>query len=139
MYLDLCYRGVVDYHDRPRVNPDGTVAPRELPPSMKEPVCPQGKTIKTLSGEPAAFDPQMFEKGGKAEILKTVGFVIEELSYACYQYTRDEVGKGFTCHAWTDIDDDGQPAHWVKKAIFEEAVDGFRAGPTLQERPSDDW
>lgn len=145
MQLERCYRSTLDYYDRPRSKPDGTTVVNELPPSMDAPACPTGRTVQTLNGESAAFAGEAFLPGGAAEIMGLIRWTIEEPSYSCYQLTVDapgatpEDGQGFTCHAFTDIDDDDAPAHYTKRGTYSSATQSFRSGYTKLEPGSDEF
>lgn len=144
-HLNRCYLGVVDYFDKPHARRDGALLSSVLPSSMAEPVCPVGRTVETLSGEAALFDPDVFGEDGKARALREVQLIIMEPAYACYQLTMDSPGKTpregqtFTCHAWTDLDDDDQAAHWTKTGTYKKEVNSFQVGPVKRDPESDDW
>ncbi len=145
MQLERCYHSTLNYYDRPRTRPDGTAVVNELPPSMAAPACPAGRSVQTLNGESAAFAPQAFGPGGAGEIMGLIRWTIDEPSYGCYQLTVDapgaapEDGQGFTCHAFTDIDDDDAPAHHVKRGTYSSATQSFRAGFVKRAPGSDEF
>jgi hypothetical protein len=145
MLLERCYMGVVEHFDKPQVRPDGTAVTAVLPAAMAEPVCPGDKTIKTLDGESEHFKPEVFQTGGKAAVLGQIGLAITDASYGCYQYTSKAAGRKlkdgetFTCHAWTDLNGDGRPAHWTKTGTYMEATASFRGSAVTRDPSSDEW
>jgi hypothetical protein len=143
--LDKCYLGIINYFDKPHAKQNGTVFTSVLPPAMPEPVCPAGRSMDTLSSEPARFNPAQFEEGGKAATLGKISLIIIEPTAACYQLTMTTPGEtpksgtAFTCHAWTDLDDDDKAAHWTKDGVYTEETSSFKATLVKRDQKGDDW
>jgi hypothetical protein len=143
--LDRCYKGAVDYHDKPRGLADGTTVSGIMPPAMPEPICPGDRTIETLDSESRLFDPKLFTKAGKGAVFQMIWMVLTEKSFACYHLTMDtpggapKDGQKFTCHAWTDLDDDDKAAHWTKAGVFHAEGGYFRGSHVWHDPEADDW
>ncbi|MFC1654891.1 hypothetical protein ACFL2F_03705, partial [Myxococcota bacterium] len=106
---------------------------------------PAGRTMDTLSSKPAQFSPDMFEEGGQACTFGEIQFIITEPTLACYHLTMTTPGKtpesgtAFTCHAWTDMDDDDRTAHWTKDGVYTAEVDSFKSTLVKRDQKGDDW
>jgi prepilin-type N-terminal cleavage/methylation domain-containing protein len=155
--LKRCYRGVVDYYDKPRARFDaggiatGTTTSSVLP----------GETLTfdafgptaipadlgALSGE-TGYPPWPVEADGNAtQLYKAIDFMVTEAVYGAYQYrwakapsdigTADEVA--FWCDAWTDIDDDDVIAFWQVPGVFNGSTDAFRSGAVAHDDTGGDW
>jgi hypothetical protein len=147
MNLAMCHRAVLQGFLDEQILPDGTLQSRVLPATMKEPVCPGGKTVATLDGKSAEFAPGLFGDGGKGEILGKVGIGFSGPSLACYRLEVDtpgatpKTGQGFTCHGWTNIDGDDKPAHWKVRCVYqgEGSDEAFDCSEVERDPASDDW
>ena len=141
--LDKCYKGVVDYFEKPRGESAGTVKSNLLPPTMANPVCPPGG-LAGLSGESQLILPADYN-AGDGRILKDIGFVVTEATYACYQYTTalgnmtPGEGGSFECQAWTDIDNDNLEAHWVKRGTYRTSTSSWQGGHVWSDPAADNW
>ncbi len=121
--LDKCYKGVVDYFDKPQAASNGTVTSSVLPGNVTE-VCPSGTNPTGNSGFLAANTP------GPA-----FGWIISDAVYGCYGMNVS--ATGFSCSARTDIDADAAYATWQKNATYESTTNSFRAGHVFHS--GDNW
>ena len=147
--LDRCYKGAVDYYDKPHGASNGTTLSTAMPPNMVQPLCPAGVgngmgTFADLSGNSNLPDPAAFAAGGGAEIMRALKWVVTEACYACYQFDSDKpldslaVGEDFRCSAWTDIDDDNILSGWRRTGTMTAATT-FQSGHVWHDDTSDDW
>ena len=144
--LDKCYKGVVDYFDKPHGRRDGTTFSSYLPPAHAQ-ICAALVAEADLSGESAFIDPTVYDipAGGAAESFKAINFILTEATYACYAYTPSTAmgplaaGDSFDCEAWTDIDDDGDVAYWTKRGTYQIATSSFQGGHVWHDSANDDW
>ena len=158
--LDKCYKGAVDYFDKPHGLENGTTVSSQLPATMTNAICPAvaggaGGNIApaagNLSGESGYIPEAVYDAaaGGDSLILRDLNFIVTEATYACYQYITangattisvhiDSPGA-FNCNAWTDIDDDDQICHWQKGAGFSVETSSFIAGHVWHDDNLDDW
>jgi len=144
--LDKCYKGVVDYFDKPHGRKDGTTFSSMLPPEQ-ETICPG--TLggpADLNGESIFIDPEKYNGlGADAEVFRAIKFVLTEATYACYNEENDAPlskaadGDAFYCHGWTDIDDDDEPAHMWKKGTYQIETSSFQGGHIWKDEEADDW
>ena len=131
--LDMCYKGAIDYYEREQVKMDGTLESRKLPESMPM-VCPaDAKDINGLDGSSS-----LLHYGQAKSAYQSIHWVITDTSYGCYRYElHSQPGKhrvhAFSCHAWTDIDDDDRPAHWTKTGTWDPTTKVIQAGPILND------
>ncbi len=147
--LDRCFKGVLDYFDKPHGRDVGTSFSSTLPPDQ-EIVCPPhaggiGGNPADLNGESAFFDPAVFKSGAGADVFREMRFVITEASYACYSMNSDTPlaspgdGDVVRCHAWTDIDNDDAPAHFHKQGKYAGPTSSFQTGHVWKDDTEDDW
>jgi prepilin-type N-terminal cleavage/methylation domain-containing protein len=141
--LDKCYKGVIDYFEKPRGLRDGTTVSSILPPDQGL-FCPTGASgCADLSGSSMLMDSTQYTAGASAEIFRAIKFVLTEATYACYQYAASNrnpgAGDTFECAACTDIDDDGTECWWAKQGTYQAATSNFSAGHVWQDDASDDW
>ena len=146
--LDRCYKGVVDYYDKPRVDLAGLTSSSLMPPATEQ-ACPTTaagvQTVGNLEGETGFID-----YGDAAAVLpfKQIEFVITDAVYGCYQYDDEsraglgfpndtDVSPAFSCHAWTDIDNDDDEAHWQKIASWKAVESAFSAGAVSNDGTDD--
>ena len=145
--LDKCYKGVVDFYDKPRGLANGTTISSVLPADVGA-ICPNqaalvaAPTDAHVSGESFFIEAQVFV----GTIYKDIGFILTEAVYGCYKYSLNAgappYGDGtvvFTCEAWTDIDEDADVAHWWKQAIYQTDTNSFNAGHVWHDNNEDDW
>jgi type IV pilus assembly protein PilA len=139
--LDRCYKGVVDYFDKPRGIQDGRAVAQRLPPPMGAPCAPPNP----LSGDTQYILGAEYAPGGACEILRAINFVLTEATYGAYQYTSPvgvalpNDGDIFQCIGFTDIDGDGSQARWVKTGTFQAATSSFSGGHVWHDDMTDDW
>ncbi len=141
--LDKCYKGVVDYFDKPRGQSDGTVRSSLLPPSMANRCGPP----LALSGDSQIIPAANYNPGGDCVIFKSLGFVLTEATYGAYRYftalgnATPAEGGTFDCEAWTDIDNDNIEAHWVKRGTYRTATSSWQGGHVWHNDAAalDDW
>jgi len=140
--LDKCYKGVVDYFDKPRVVADGTSSSSVLPPSIPE-VCPTiaggGATPGGTSGYITLPDV------ATAAPWKRINWIISDAVYGCYRYTlvgaaspTADTANEFYCQARTDIDADTNIISWYKTAGYVALTKSFKAG-AVYKTPEDGW
>jgi type IV pilus assembly protein PilA len=141
--LDKCYKGVIDYYDKPRVAANGTTTSTILPATMAA-VYPAGKSC--AGGGLDGGSGFIAYTGTNLTDYKAINFIISDAVYGCYQYTLGGCGGGictantanaFACEAWTDIDNDSTIAHWSKIASFNSGTGSFSAGAVANS--GDDW
>jgi len=145
--LDKCYKGVVDYFDKPHARENGTTFSSYLPATMN-PVFPTtsvgaGCDAGNLCGESGFIEYTTAD----LDNYKTINFVITDAVYACYQYTTTNentaltanIDDAFLCESWSDIDDDDQIAYWKKQAGFFLESNSFKAGHVWHDDSNDDW
>ena len=142
--LDKCYKGVVDYFDKPHGRENGTTFSSLLPPDMTAQLCPAGGEAG-LNGESKFIDPAAFNGGADAGVLRAIKFILTEATYACYQLLSDAPnaspnnGDTFQCMAWTDIDDDDVVAFWQKLGTFTTETSSFQGGHVWHDDATGDW
>ena len=144
--LDKCYKGVVDYFDKPHGREDGTTFSSMLPPEQ-DMICPDGIADPTaLNGESIFIDPADYDGvGAAAEVFRALKFVLTEATYACYNENSEnplanpDDGETFHCNAWTDIDDDDEAAHMWKQGTYQEETSSFQGGHIWKDEGADDW
>ncbi len=149
--LDKCYKGVIDYFDKPHGREDGTTFSSMLPPNQSTQICPQlagagggNGTEGDLTGESMFIDPALFS-GTDAQIFRAIKFVLTEATYACYNMNSDAEsaspteGQMFRCNAWTDIDDDNLLSHWRKTGTYRTATSSWQGGHVWHQETSDEW
>jgi type IV pilus assembly protein PilA len=143
--LDKCYKGVVDYFDKPRGQQNGTVVSSMLPANQAI-LCPQGVAAPAaLDGESRMMLPGAFAPAGAAATFKAIGFILTEATYGCYALTCQTPmatpanGNTFDCEGWTDIDNDNAPAHWVKRGTYAGATSSWQGGHVWADNGFDDW
>ena len=143
--LDKCYKGIIDYYDKPQALANGTTTSAKLP-AVQIPICAEGGGITDLDGDSGFIPPVFFTPGGTAATFKLIGFILTEATYACYAYNStvaggspNALGDDFTCEAWTDIDANGTPAHWWKMGTYAPDTSSFQAGHIWHDNNSDPW
>jgi type IV pilus assembly protein PilA len=131
--LDRCYKGVVDYYDKPRVNSIGASTSSEIPdaanPIHQNYLCPNG------AAAPTGDSGYITYAAANTPYYKQINWVITDSVYGCYQYqwvadpinTMDDATV-FTCDATTDIDADAVECGWQKLARYQGSTDSFRGG-----------
>lgn len=142
--LDKCYKGTIDYFEKPHGLTNGATVSSVLPAAV-DIMCPDGGGIGDLSGESGFILPATFDStDANGAILRGMNWIITEAVYGCYQYipqntSPSSAGDTFACHAWTDIDDDGNEAHWQKLATYQTETNTFQAGHVWHDNGTDDW
>ena len=156
--LNMCYKGLVDYFDKPRVVADGTTHSSVLPDSAAfGVVCPGALTDVTISGS-SGYIPWEGAYAAVMPLYKNINFLITDAVYGCLVYLLTGAGAtvalpsddsllavtdcatgAFSCQAWTDLDNDDLPAHWCKNAGWSGVQGTFRAGAVWLDDTSDDW
>jgi type IV pilus assembly protein PilA len=147
--LKRCYRGVVDYYDKPRVTFDapltrGTSTSSSVPQVTFTPFGAHGNTltVASVNGDTgyAAWDAHP-----NRDDYKNIDFMVTEAIYGAYQYEflLNPAAAGethvFNCNAVTDIDGDGVAAAWNVPGIFNANTDAFRSGAVAHDPASGDW
>jgi len=142
--LDRCYKGVLDYFERPRGELDGRVRSLLLPPSMGGPVAPPGG-LAALDGTSKLIAPVSYDLGD-GPTMKAIGFVLTEATYGAYQFlttvaptTTPNTGDTFECVGWTDIDNDDLLARWVKRGTYAASTASWQGGHVWHDNASDNW
>jgi type IV pilus assembly protein PilA len=134
--LDKCYKGVVDYYDKPRVDANGLSSSSVLPPGL-DIMCPTTAAGVTSLGNLEAETGYINYTAVQAAAYKQIEFVITDAVYGCYQFDTTHGGASlanvdipsvFVCRAWTDIDNDNLEAQWVKTATWRGDENSFSAG-----------
>ncbi len=141
--LDKCYKGVVDYFDKPQPQTNGTATSALLPATMTGyiPVAvPTG-----VSRFPTAADLA----SANYATMKSFGWIITDAVYGSYEYDTTVAagvapvnGNQFFCDAWTDINNNTLLARWRKQATFvvqAGVVSAWQAGAVWHDNTTDDW
>jgi prepilin-type N-terminal cleavage/methylation domain-containing protein len=151
--LDKCYKGVIDYFDKPRPIRDGTILSSSLPPTDFTQIGPGpgGDCDEAnLSGNNGYIN-WAAGAGTWAKDYTNINWVITEPVFECMQYRFGQQPAAgtvivdptasvfaFACDAWTDLDHDTVLAHWRKAAGYLSASNTFRAGAAWNDG-NDDW
>ncbi|HOX45760.1 MAG TPA: prepilin-type N-terminal cleavage/methylation domain-containing protein [Myxococcota bacterium] len=139
--LDRCYKGVVDYFEKPRGETDGQVRSAALPPTMAARCAPP----LPLSGDSQVILATQYNAGGTCAIFKSLGFILTEATYGAYRFftpfsnATPPEGGTFDCEAWTDIDNDDSEAHWVKRGTYHTNTSSWQGGHVWNDNGADDW
>jgi prepilin-type N-terminal cleavage/methylation domain-containing protein len=148
--LDRCYKGVLDYYDKPHGRITGTTVSSAMPPNMLSPIGPAyagGDTCDpvALTGESGFIPSATFSVGPQADILNGLKWVFTEAVIGCYFFRNDTplavpaTGDRFYCEAWTDIDDDDIPAHFWKQGTYSALVNSFQGGHVWHDDATDEY
>lgn len=150
--LDKCYKGTIDYFDKPHGRRNGTTVSSVLPPPGRDGFCPiagwvAAPAAANLSGESNFVPPAIFNDGSaNADVYKLLKLVLTEATYACFRYTTlvplnttPADTNTFECEAWTDIDDDAVVAHWWKRGTFTIQTSSFQGGHVWHDETTDEW
>jgi type IV pilus assembly protein PilA len=139
--LDRCYKGTVDYYDKPRVDAQGLTTSSKLPVGMTK-VCP------TLGGGglgPTGETGYITYTAATSTEYKAIDFIVADAVYGCYQYISTggvmsasaNINNVFVCAAWTDIDADTAQSYWTKSASWKFQESAFSAGAVYHAGPDD--
>ena len=145
--LKRCYRGVVDYYDKPRVKFDvvltrGTSTSSTVPEPGFACFGPRAGCPGSVNGDTGYMTWTGF---GDVDNYKNIDFMVTEAIYGAYQYLwvaqPGAAGEThcFSCSAWTDIDGDGTTANWNVPGIFNADTDAFRSGAIAKDPAGGDW
>ena len=148
--LDRCYKGVLDYYDKPHGRTDGTSRSATMPPNLPAPFGPNhagGVACDpiNLNGNSAPVMPAVWNSPITGEILRALKWVFTQSVYGCYGFRSDKPldvpvdGDSFWCEAWTDIDDDDIPSHYWKQGTYSINANAFQAGHIWHNDVSDEW
>jgi len=150
--LDKCYKGVVDYFDKPHGRPDGTTFSSMLPDDQAALIGPEyagggACDPAALNGESDFIPPEVYDRdaGYEAEIFRAIKFILTEATYACYNMNSESPQENpaddgtFVCNGWTDIDDDEAPAHMWKMGTYAEETSSWQGGHIWLDDAEDDW
>ena len=150
--LDMCFRGVVDFYHRERIDANGQKTSLEIPAAMPQ-VGPGGLCNEAnLDGSSDFID---YNAAGAPVLAayRSIHWLILDAVYGCYRY--NDLGHGnaampqvdvtatnatngiFVCQASTDIDNDNQIAHWYKAASWLVNTGAFRAGAVANDGNDD--
>jgi prepilin-type N-terminal cleavage/methylation domain-containing protein len=144
--LDRCYKGVIDYFDKPRAASDGAVSSSILPGSTGV-ACPAGKTNTgaSLDGASGYVAWPARAVGNSTDLFGNLNWVITDAVYGCYEYTLGAVAfptadmaQAFDCYGYTDIDNDNVMITWDKRANYKIATKSFGAGAVFK-NPQEGW
>jgi len=150
---DKCYKGVVDYYDKPHGKEDGTTFTTQLPPDPKQGFMKGSwgdcsNSAATLNGE-SGYPPSFSTGAGDssaAVIYNAINFAVTDAIYGCYQFTltKDRNPKPgddivARCHGYTDLDDDDVLAHWAKAISIDASERLLKAGATWFDDSGDQW
>ena len=144
--LDKCYKGVVDYFDKPRADTRGLVSSSSLPAGMSliSPKGAAGVCANTDLDGDSGFLTYAAGAGGDLEQYKSISWIVTDAVYGCYQYDFENAPSGtanqplaFKCRAWTDIDDDDVLAIWWKQAGWLFGEGSFQAGHVYNDTTDD--
>jgi type IV pilus assembly protein PilA len=156
--LNACYKGVVDYYDKPQVLANGSTQSSELPADMLV-VCPSvdgaagALAAASLSGSSGYID-WVGAYSALSPLYRSINFVVTDTVYGCLKYTTTHgaaamgstdipvvsgLDGAFRCEAWTDLDNDEDIAHWTKAAAWMAAEGAFRAGAVWADNNEDNW
>jgi type IV pilus assembly protein PilA len=144
--LDRCYKGAIDFYDKPRAAQDGTVTSSVLPASTGI-ACPAGKTNTgaSLDGASGYITWPANAAGNLTNLFGNLQWVITDAIYGCYEYTLGaaasptaDTTQAFDCYGYTDIDNDNAMITWDKRANYKIATKSFGAGAVFK-NPTDGW
>lgn len=147
--LDRCYKGLVDFYDKPNTLMDGatqsTLMPLDLP-AIIGPDHAGGANCNPIQLNGAAgFIPAAAFAGLSGTILKQLQWSIPEAVYACYNFRSDKPGlapvdaDSFFCEAWTDVDNDDMPARFQKLGTYLGATNSWQAGAIWNDNTTDEF
>ncbi len=139
--LDKCSKGAIKFYQAQRTSGTGVVSTPELPEEVAAPHCPEG------IADPAALDDnsRFFNQANFPNGFKVMHFEISDASYACYAFVHLgaaqplNVGDGFSCEAWMDLDDDNLASHFTKQGRFNPTTWSFQGGAVWHDDASDDY
>jgi len=148
--LDRCYKGVVDYFDKPHGMVAGEVVSSWLPPDLPSPFGPAyaggaACVPADLTGATGYVPQEVYSTEAHADILRAIQWVISDATLGCYNmYSQAPAsapgdGEWFRCEAWTDVDDDDLPAHFHKQGTYQSEVNAFQAGHVWHDNASDEF
>ena len=150
--LDRCYKGVVDYFEKPFGRKSGTSASTVLPPDQTDKIGPAyagGAHCEPadLNGESGYVPTEVWDPGGsfEAKIFRAIQFIVTEATYACFNMNSENPGSSpddrdtFHCQAWTDVDDDDEPAHFWKQGTYINSTSSWQGGHVWKDELEDDW
>jgi len=151
--LNACYKGVVDFYDKPQVQPNGATISSVLPADLAL-VSPAGLGCAggNLSGSSEFIN---WDTNGLSAGYRAINFLVTDAVYGCLKYSTTHgaaamgnadiivgatgVDGAFACEAWTDLDNDDAVAHWVKGASWLHTEGAFRAGAVWLDSAQDNW
>ena len=143
--LDKCYKGVVNYFDKPVPAQNGTVTSSLLPQLAG--VATMGGWIPVaVGGGNSKFATAAELASADGLFLRMLGVIITEALYGQYQYnttvavnTAPANGALFNCDAQTDIDGDTVKALWRKQGTFLSATSTWQGGHVWHDPASGNW
>jgi type IV pilus assembly protein PilA len=138
--LKNCYKGTVDYFGKSHGLRNGATDTAVLPADPGTAFFPATKAAgglgtcdaANLNGEQGLV-PAASWAAAAAAAYRDIKWTVSEAIYGCYQFTHSvanpaNAGDIFTCHGYTDIDDDGTMAHWERRGTFRTQTTSFEAG-----------
>jgi len=150
--LDKCYKGVVDYFDKPHGRENGTSFSSMLPPDQEDIIGPEyagggACDPADLNGESDFIPPTVYDRdaGNEAEVFRAIKFILTEATYACYNMNSEAAltqaadEDTFVCNGWTDIDDDDEEAHMWKMGTYAIETSSWQGGHIWMDDGEDDW
>jgi prepilin-type N-terminal cleavage/methylation domain-containing protein len=146
--LDRCFKGVIEYYEKPHLNPvgDGTSFTLRLPPNTGT-ASPAGKacTAAGLDGRSGYIAWPARAAGNVTDLFTNLNWIITDPIYGCYEYVRGgsvsptaDMAQAFDCYGYTDIDNDNQMITWDKRANYKAVTRNFGAGAVFQS-PQTGW
>lgn len=147
--LDRCYKGVIDYFDKPTADTNGTTNSTTLPPNLPNPVGPAhagGANCDpmSLTGS-AGMVPSAAYTGDSGRILKELRWTFTDAIYGCYNFRSDKPldvpadNEHFYCEGWTDVDNDDLPAHFWKLGTYSGTTSSWQSGHVWHDNATDEF
>ncbi len=148
--LDKCYKGVVDFFDKPQARQNGTVTSSTLPADPVTAQTTMAGWFPVGMGNPSgtSYLPTTADMNDNttAHFMRLFGFVSSEALYGRYQY-QTAVGLNatpanaatFACNSQTDIDADGNLAFWQKQGTFLSATSTWQGGHVWHDPAQGEW
>ncbi len=138
--LDKCYKGVVDYFDKPVALPNGEATSQQMPAA----IALVGPDLTNVPQPDSAMYPDgYFDAGGGGADFVRIGWILTDAVYGVYGMEHTQISDPiatddhFRCLAHTDIDDDGDVAIWWKQGTWNGTA--WQGGHVYHDPDSDDF
>lgn len=151
--LDKCYKGIVDYYDKPQVDAVGQTRASELPTDLAQLFPSAAVNPAGLDGSSSFIAWDTLAAQTRTD-YRNINWLIADAVYGAYQYlalghgnaamgsadiiATDDTDGAFVCRSWTDIDNDDVIAAWYKVSSWIANEGTFRAGAVSNDG-TDNW